>query len=90
MVSTTNGNGHKNGTKPTTIAPIVGHDAILWDGLAPAVTRELDTPIDPALVSQRKGRAGKDLSRTSRGIPSLTRPTASSATEAGATRRSAT
>ena len=62
MVSTTNGNGHKNGTKPTAIAPVAGHDAILWDGLAPAVTRELDTPIDPALVSQRKGRAGKTFS----------------------------
>ena len=62
MVSTTNGNGHKNGTKPTAIAPVAGHDAILWDGLAPAVTRELDSPIDPALVSQRKGRAGKTFS----------------------------
>ena len=62
MDSTTNSNGHKNGTKPAAISPVAGHDAILWDGLAPAVTRELDTPIDPALVSQRKGRAGKTFS----------------------------
>ena len=62
MVSTTNSNGHKNGTKPTAIAPVAGHDAILWDGLGPAVTGELNAPIDPALVSQRKGRAGKTFS----------------------------
>ena len=62
MVSTTNGKGHKNGTKPTAIAPVAGHDAILWDGLGPAVTGELNAPIDPALVSQRKGRAGKTFS----------------------------
>ena len=35
MVSTTN--GHKNGTKPTAIAPVAGHDAILWDGLKRAL-----------------------------------------------------
>ena len=61
MVST-NGNGHKNGTKPPAITPVNGHDAILWDGLPPAVTQELDTPIEPALVSQRKGRGGKTFS----------------------------
>ena len=53
MVST-NGNGH--------ITPMNGNDAILWDGLPPSVTQELDTPIDPALVSQRKGRGGKTFS----------------------------
>ena len=58
----TNGNGHKNGTKPAAITPVNGHDAILWDGLAPGIRQELDTPIDPALVSQRKGRAGKTFS----------------------------
>ena len=30
-----------------------------WDALPPAVTRELAIPIDPALVSQRRGRGGK-------------------------------
>ena len=61
MVST-NGNGHKNGAKPTAITPVNGHDAILWDGLAPSITEQLATPIDPALVSQRKGRGGKTFS----------------------------
>lgn len=58
----TNGNGHKNGAKPTAITPVNGHDAILWDGLAPGIRQELDTPIDSALVSQRKGRGGKTFS----------------------------
>ena len=50
----TNGNGH--------ITPVNGHDAILWDALPPGIRQELDTPIDPALVSQRKGRGGKTFS----------------------------
>ena len=29
-----------------------------WTGLAPAVTQQLDAPLDPSLVAQRKGRAG--------------------------------
>ena len=56
-----NGNGHKPD------APIVNeHDpassaglALLWDGLSPAVTQALGQPLEPALVSQRKGRGGK-------------------------------
>ena len=56
-----NGNGHKPD------AAIVGeHDpassaglALLWDGLSPAVTQALGQPLDPALASQRKGRAGR-------------------------------
>ena len=55
-----NGNGHKPN------APIVtDHDpassaepALLWNGLPPAVTRALAQPLDPAIVSQRRGRAG--------------------------------
>ncbi len=61
MVST-NGNGQTNGAKPTAIAPVNAHDAILWDGIPPGIAQELDTPIDPALVSQRKGRGGKTFS----------------------------
>ena len=57
-----NGNGHRP-------AAIVGeHDpassaglALLWDGLPPAVTNALGQPLDPALVSQRKGRGGKSF-----------------------------
>ena len=56
-----NGNGHKPD------APIVSeHDpassaglALLWDGLSPAVSQALGQPLDPALASQRKGRAGR-------------------------------
>ena len=61
------GNGlvHVNGHKSD--AAIVGeHDpassaglALLWDGLPPAVTQTLGQPLDPSLVSQRKGRGGK-------------------------------
>ena len=32
---------------------------LLWDGLPPAVTNALGQPIDPALVSQHKGRGGR-------------------------------
>ncbi len=61
MVSTT-GNGHKNGAKSAVVTPVNGNDAILWDGIPPGIAQELDTPIDPALVSQRKGRGGKTFS----------------------------
>ena len=56
-----NGNGHKPDA-----AIVTEHDpassagqALLWDGLSPAVTQALGQPIDPALVSQRKGRGGR-------------------------------
>ena len=51
-----NGNGAHNDP-----ANIDGHD-LLWDGLSPAVTNALSQPIDPALVSQRKGRGGRTFS----------------------------
>ena len=61
-------NGHNdNGTGKALVqvngthhdpAVIDGHD-LLWDGLAPAVTKALEQPLDPALVSQRKGRGRK-------------------------------
>ena len=51
-----NGNGHKPD------AAIVGDYQMLWDGLAPAVTQALGEPLDPALVSQRKGRGGRTFS----------------------------
>ena len=52
-VAARNGNGHK----PDAAIP-AEHD-LLWDGLPPAVTQALGQPIDPALVSQRKGRGGR-------------------------------
>ena len=48
-----NGNGHKPD------AAIVSEHELLWDGLSPAVTQALGQPLDPALASQRKGRAGR-------------------------------
>ena len=48
-----NGNGHKPD------AAIPAEHELLWDGLSPAVTNALSQPIDPALVSQRRGRGGR-------------------------------
>ena len=42
-------------------AEVDNHD-LGWDALPPAVTRELICPLDPALVSQRRGRGGKTFS----------------------------
>ena len=55
--NTGNGNGAHNGVHHD--AAIVSEHDILWDGLPPAVTNALGQPLDPALVSQRKGRAGR-------------------------------
>ncbi len=52
-IAARNGNGHKPD------AAIVSEHELLWDGLSPAVTQALGQPLDPELVSQRKGRAGK-------------------------------
>ncbi|MXY44721.1 MAG: hypothetical protein F4Y50_11825 [Dehalococcoidia bacterium] len=52
-VASRNGNGHKPD------AAIPGEHDLLWDGLSPAVKQALDQPIDPELVSQRKGRGGR-------------------------------
>ena len=48
-----NGNGHKPD------AAIVSEHDLLWDALPPSVTQALGEPIDPELVSQRKGRSGR-------------------------------
>ena len=47
-----------NGQKPDAALDATPHD-LLWDGLSPAVTNALGQPLDPALVSQRKGRGGR-------------------------------
>ena len=52
-VASRNGNGHRPD------APIVTEHDLLWDGLSPAVSQALGQPLDPGLVSQRKGRAGR-------------------------------
>ena len=50
-------NGNGDGHKPD--AAIVSEHDLLWDGLTPAVTNALGQPLDPALVSQRKGRGNR-------------------------------
>lgn len=68
-------NGHANGraaSNGATTAPAayrnghapsepdgIGSAALMWDGLPPSVVRELEGSLDPSLVSQRRGRAGK-------------------------------
>ena len=56
-----NGNGHRPDAAPvsSTGQAIVSEHELLWDGLSPAVSQALGQPIDPELVSQRKGRGGK-------------------------------
>ena len=54
---TSSGLVHGNGHRPDTA--IVGDYEMLWDGLPPAVTQALSQPLEPALVSQRKGRGGR-------------------------------
>ncbi len=56
-----------NGTRPRTPSPSPAErdpapasvEALHWDALAPRVTEALAQPLDPQLVSQRKGRAGR-------------------------------
>ena len=60
----TNGNGHKPDVATVTEhdpAIDAGHD-LLWDALSPAVTKALGQPLDPALVSTRRGTAGRTFS----------------------------
>ena len=59
----TNGTGNGlvqaegNGHRPK--MPIAADHELLWDGLSPAVTKALAEPLDPALVSPRRGRGGE-------------------------------
>ena len=60
-IAARNGNRHKPDA-----AIVTEHDpassagqALLWDGLSPAVTQSLGQPLDASRVSQRKGRGGK-------------------------------
>ena len=52
-----NGNASSNGVHPDAAA-VTAHD-LAWDSLPPAVTAKLAGPLDPGLVSHRKGRAGR-------------------------------
>lgn len=73
MASTTHSNGHaaSNGVYRNGRASSQGHAPaavresgpdpydLLWDGLPPAVTRELEGALDASLVSRRRGRGGR-------------------------------
>ena len=56
-----------NGTRPRTSSPApverdlapASVEALHWDALAPRVTEALAQPLDPQLISQRKGRGGR-------------------------------
>ncbi len=64
-----NGNGtaaavHTNGARPRTTERTqtpVSVEALSWDALPPVVTEALAQPLDPTLVSQRRGRGGRRL-----------------------------
>ncbi len=59
MPNATHSHERSNGvpTAPADLAPLAP-TADQGAGLAPAVTQQLDAPLDPSLVAQRKGRAG--------------------------------
>ncbi len=60
-----NGNGSRpNGAAPTIVEHISApsaSEALHWDALAPVVSEALAQPLEPALVSQRKGRGGRQF-----------------------------
>ena len=71
MTTAASKNGSKNGSTPSANGnghnkdiPIPGEreHEMLWDTLPPAVIEKLGQPLDPGLVSQRKGRAGRTYS----------------------------
>ncbi len=52
----------RNDSGAHTTPAVIDERELGWDGLPPAVTNALEQPIDPALVSRRKGRAGRTFS----------------------------
>ena len=60
MTNASTKNGSSNGAHAD--AAITSEHDLLWDSLSPKVVTELEKPLDPSLVSQRKGRAGRSYS----------------------------
>ena len=59
MTNGTHRNGTNNGARPDT-APLGDRELdLLWDSLPPRVSKELNQPIDSALVSSRRGRGNR-------------------------------
>ncbi|MBI4313128.1 MAG: hypothetical protein HY681_15335 [Chloroflexi bacterium] len=62
MEEQTNVETRKNGHKqPGHLPPAESAFPLLWDGLPPAVAEKLAQPLDPSLVSSRKGRSGRSF-----------------------------
>ncbi len=59
MTNGTQRNGSTNGVRPDAAPPGDRELDLLWDSLPPRVTKELSQPLDPALVSSRRGRANR-------------------------------
>ena len=59
MVNGTTKNGSSNGNGVHAEVAMVSEHDLGWDSLPPAATEKLAQPLDPGLVSQRKGRAGR-------------------------------
>ncbi|MCY4619186.1 MAG: RAD52 family DNA repair protein [Chloroflexi bacterium] len=55
----TGGNGARPHSAPQTVSAPTAPEALHWDALAPRVTEALAQPLDPQLVSRRKGRGGR-------------------------------
>lgn len=54
-----NGNGARPHSGPQAVPTQTAPEALHWDALAPRVTEALTQPLDPQLISQRKGRGGR-------------------------------
>ena len=54
-----NGNGARPHSAPQAVRTSTATEALHWDALSPRVTEALAQPLDPRLVSQRKGRGGR-------------------------------
>ena len=61
-IHTGNGTRPTNRAAPTTPITLNGDSPLHWDALSPNVNDVLRQPLDPALVSERKGRGGRRFS----------------------------
>ena len=59
MLNGNHQNGSSNGTHPE--IPLADTQDFLWDTLPPSVTEKLAQPLDPGLVSHRKGRGNRNF-----------------------------
>ena len=59
MTNGTHRNSSVNGVQPDTAQLGDRELDLLWDSLPPRVTKELSQPLDPALVSSRRGRGNR-------------------------------